>query len=362
MNKLLSVNYDKKQLPQIAVLGTLSVGLFGYFAWKMITPPPIQAATVPTSSHAIKSKTSAMAQADQSDPLAMMDAAAPTSTMRDPFIALVTNASAAQAAAAAAIPGDLSSQHGRMISGPKTGPLLPLSGISPLPPTNRIEPTLGQQQAGQSALLNEADKPQWTVTGIVTGGDFGSHMAILRQGNSRRFVMLGEMVDDTYRLIGVDRNGVELQRGSQQFRIPLGAARKTQPPNASGIPGAAPTSGPIVPITQPPTQQSSGSPIGSGTFGRGPIAAAASLQNRADLSALRAVRQSSGPSTSIGGSAFVQAVDIRPEDVPSAGLEDPTQSSDPLPLQPTKPREVTGQVDVSHRTDSSTTTEDPAQE
>src|SRR5579884_3786273 len=36
--------FDKKQLPAVFAMAVASVGLFGYFFWKINTPPPLQAA------------------------------------------------------------------------------------------------------------------------------------------------------------------------------------------------------------------------------------------------------------------------------------------------------------------------------
>jgi hypothetical protein len=221
--------FDKKQLPQVIVLGALSAGLLGYFTMKMITPPPTQAAASPGSSSLTPSPGAPSAAAGQPednspDVSALLGAAAPTDVMRDPFTPC--SEATAEATVAAAT------------SAPKPPP--PPAGsepVSPLPGIGQVMP-LGVGAAKQPA--------SWAVTGIVCSDQNpGDSLAIFRSGDERRYVRLGEMVDSTTRLIGIDRDGVTIQKDNNKIRIALGAPPTPPAPTAAlatvaGVPGAAP--------------------------------------------------------------------------------------------------------------------------
>jgi hypothetical protein len=214
--------YDKKQLPQVIGLGVASAGLLGFFAFKMITPPPSQAAATQTSTVGGSGAAAANASASDSDSdapdvAALIGAAAPTDDMRDPFASLT------------ALPAPT-----------PIGPAKPGSGgISGLPGLNQVTPLPIPGAAGGPTL--------WAVTGVVCSDkDPGESLAIFRSGDERRYVRLGSMVDDNTRLIGIDRGGVTVARGSDHIRLALGVA-PTPPPQPT-VPGSL-TGSPLPPGT-----------------------------------------------------------------------------------------------------------------
>ena len=200
----MAVTFDKKQLPQVLVLGTLSAGLLGYFTLKLLTPPPTQAAAAQaTTSSSVPTTDTADADAASGlpDVSALLGAASPTDTMRDPF------AAPDQAPATVTAPS------------PKSGSTIP--GL----------PGLGQV----APLAIPSAAPSWAVTGVIcSDNNPAESLAIFRSGDQRRYVRLGEMVDGTTRLIGIDRGGVTVARGDDHIRIALGAA----PPEGAPAPGA----------------------------------------------------------------------------------------------------------------------------
>ncbi|MDQ2800586.1 MAG: hypothetical protein M3Y13_13230, partial [Armatimonadota bacterium] len=83
------------------------------------------------------------------------------------------------------------------------------------------------------------DPPAWTVTGVLQSG--GTQVAVLRKGDTRKFVRAGEMVDSQFRIVEVTRDQVVLRHGSAYFSMALGSAKAvpTKAP-AAFIPAAAP--------------------------------------------------------------------------------------------------------------------------
>ena len=220
--------YDKKQLPQIIGLAVLSVGLFGYFAFKMFTPPPSQAAApVATQSTSAATGPGTGASGPDSetsltnpDVTTLIGASAPNNGMRDPFATPATFAAPPPAPAAAkpqpaGIPG---------IPG--------LADVQPLP-------------AGPAPEATNV----WSVTGVIRSDDNpDAAIAIFRSGDERRYVHLGGMVDDKTRLVGIDRGGVTISRDNVHTRLPLGPSVSSP----AGAPGPAapsrPDSSPVVAV------------------------------------------------------------------------------------------------------------------
>jgi len=89
--------------------------------------------------------------------------------------------------------------------------------------------------------------PPWTVTGVLLTDS--AKMAILRNGQARRIVRSGDLVDSSYRLADVTRNWVVLRHGSLSYRLLLGAGKPSSTPAAPPTvvpPPPTPTSPPIV--------------------------------------------------------------------------------------------------------------------
>ena len=208
------LNYDKKQLPQVIGLGVLSAGLFAYFGLKMITPPPTQAAAAPASTItaaapiAGAAKLATAAGALDPDVAALLGAAAPSDTMRDPFAAPSLIATTPPAT---------------------TGPNAGNGSIPGLPALGQVRPL---------PIPGSPDAPAaWSVTGVIcSDANPGESLAIFRSGDTRRYVRLGSMVDDDIRLIGIDRDGVTISRGNDHIRLALG----TSAPPAEPTPGVSP--------------------------------------------------------------------------------------------------------------------------
>ena len=268
-----NVTFDKKQLPQVAALGTLSACMFGYFGFKMLVPPATQAAppapTTGTSSGtgasgsagASSSATDATSGAanetgDAVDPSALIGAGAPSAAMRDPFAAAATPSAgktisgATSDSAPKALPAlaELKAAQGKQAASGASG-LPPLPGASPADPAPVIAPQIVSPAA------------QWGVSGVICSDINPSlSLAIFRAGNVRRYVKVGEWLDNTTQLISLDRSGVVLMRSGMRFRLPIGAGPEAPSAAAPQQQQASPTSmtpapAPALPQLPPLPQQ-----------------------------------------------------------------------------------------------------------
>jgi len=247
--------YDKKQLPQVIAMGILSVGLFGYFGWRMMAPPATQAAPQPVA------KPAAALPGGQATPDASASATAPTATGAAPAPlaspgAIATVGSNTQQTVASAPTGDMRDPFAVPAGAPAksvtTVVAPPLPHVMPTAMQGPPMPTLPSIQPLQLGSLPPAlpavsvaappAAPAWQVTGVIVGdSDPADHIAILRDGDQRRYVRPGQMVDGEFRVESVDQDGVTLTRGSERFRLTLGgnpAATKHVP-----IPSGASTTG-----------------------------------------------------------------------------------------------------------------------
>ena len=226
---------DKKQTSQVAVMGVLSAGLFGYFAKTMILPSPASAkgpAPTPPAGGATPGTTSSPAAGAAAAPggsqtasaagaaVIPEDVPAPSPLIRDPFVQPLSSAPPAATL-------------------PSTAPARPaapqprvsrLEGLSPAPfPVPSAPalpfPAMSTRPAPKAAMLPPLPvAPPWTVTGVLQSGN--EHIAILRSGDARRFVRTGEYVDDQFQVTAVTRSAVVLRSGKAVFTLPLGGAKE----------------------------------------------------------------------------------------------------------------------------------------
>lgn len=230
MSKI-QVNYDKKQLPQVIVMGVLSLGLLGYAASILMAPPPTAraaaapgapaAAATPVASTAGAAPATSTSTVDGSEPVAgLIDAVAPSQTMRDPFVSCIQQITTPTTPA----PPPVSTAVQNFLKPPtQTVAAMPaMPSASVIRPLSDTPPILPSMTAIQPAAAPPPPLTVWTVTGVLFGSGSAKKIAVLRSADSRRYVALGSMVDDQYRLIGIDRFGVTLQQGKTRLRLKLG--------------------------------------------------------------------------------------------------------------------------------------------
>ena len=214
---------DKKQIPQVVMLAILALGLFGYFAKTLLMPGPVSAKAAVLAPATAAAALGAKPAPGTAVPGVAAVPPMPSATMRDPFAPAITASSnsaapmqAALAARAAAAPA------------PRLASLraLPPAGFSipaapPLPfPAAAAPPVYGRPTASLPPL---PVVPSWTVTGVLQSG--AEHIAILRSGETRRFVKQGDYVDDQFQVAQVTRSFVVLRAGRSAFTLPLGGTK-----------------------------------------------------------------------------------------------------------------------------------------
>lgn len=229
---------DKKQIPQVAVLAVLALGLFGYFAKTLFFPSPVSAKSPASAPAATKAAASAPAAPAANANNADMPAA-PAALLRDPFVpavsadtapsGLATHPPAPRTLPAAAFAPRLASLRA-----------LPPAGISvpaapPLPFPSAPAPVMGRRVASLPPL---PVAPSWAVTGVLQSGS--EHIAILRSGETRRFVKQGDYVDDRYQVAEVTRSFVVLRAGRSAFTLPLGGAKSRAAAGGASVPMSLP--------------------------------------------------------------------------------------------------------------------------
>ena len=277
---------DKKQIPQFVGLCVLSTGTFGYFGVRMVTPSPAAAATRPAlkpSESAAPFKAAAPAGTAAGAPASpAADAAAPPPTpgMRDPFVVGYTDPKAAGTAPAAP-PAFAAPPHGpapapaAQINGTPMAdaqiheqvaslPPAPMSGLTvpgfpAAPPLPAAAPALPPQKVMPLPAPPPAP-PKWSVTGLLQGDD-GAGVAILRDGESRRIVHVGDFVDSIFRVTRVTRSAVVLRHGKTFYTLPLGT--KSEVPSAPAAPAVPAPAVPVPasPEVPPLPRQSQAAPV-----------------------------------------------------------------------------------------------------
>ncbi len=242
---------DKKQIPQVVVLAVLALGLFGYFAKTVFMPGSVSAKVAAPAPAAAASTSGASAAPGAAAPALSADAAPslPPGALRDPFAPAVASTSPAAPMPAAlaprAVPHDAA-------PAPRLASLraLPPANISipaapPLPFRAAAAPAFGRPAASLPPL---PVAPSWTVTGVLQSGT--EHIAILRSGDTRRFVKQGDTVDDRFKVAQVTRSFVVLRAGRSAFTLPLGGTKDKRAGFAASAPARAPAL-PTVPASMP---------------------------------------------------------------------------------------------------------------
>jgi hypothetical protein len=226
---------DKRQAPLVVILSLLAAGLFGFFVYQMITPSKAAAHMQPSEEGLRQVRSIAQAV------VAPVLAPPPSAGMRDPFIPGITDPAVLMAYRKTLQAAKPSSPGGaRPIPIPAAwNSAISMPHVTPLP---AAYPTFGGNSHGSLAAAPIApvdydlQAPSWTLTGIVESG--GGEIAIMRNGDSRRMVRRGEMVDGQFRVVDVEANRVVLASGKARFNLPLGGEKKAPPVQSQATPGA----------------------------------------------------------------------------------------------------------------------------
>lgn len=240
---------DKKQVPQVILLAVMACAVFGWFAYRMITPTPAAASSAAAAASTPVASTPA--DGGTTAPATSADAAGlpapvvpPGPGLRDPFVQAISSAPAP-----APTPAPVSAPAAPAVSVAKPVKVASLPPMVPVVPalpsgaaSNWVRETPTAPAAAPAPVV--IPPPLWTVTGVLASGS--EHVAILRSGAARRFVKKGDAVDGLFKVIAVTSDSVVLRHGSSRYVLPLGGAKAAAPAAASrqAAPSAPPVSAP----------------------------------------------------------------------------------------------------------------------
>ena len=215
---------DKKQLPQLIVLGALVVGCVGYLSFKMVAPSGPGSRNARVAKPAVKpnelnepAKSDAAATViPESQTSGVFPDLASTPARRDPFIPQK-------------LPGADLMTRGKMVRNiPKmlaemqnSMKKVPAICVKPLNPFGKMGG--GSLDPVQSAK-EEAEEPI-TVTGVMRGV---SNVVILRIGTGRHVVKEGQTIDGRYRVVSVSGDGAVLVYKNRRIPVKLGGSKNAK--------------------------------------------------------------------------------------------------------------------------------------
>ena len=249
---------DKKQLPQYIALGVLTAGVGGYTVYHFAAAGPVSASTRPAAAP-VSARTAAAAPggpqlagtapAGTAPPADTGDAPPPTPAMHDPFA--VGYVDPGTLPVPPGVPAPKLPALGRQIAslgsisplpvGLPVAPPLPGSGLGTFSPKAPSLP-VGPSAPALPAAPALPDPPKWNVTGVLMGA--GGEVAILRSGDARRIVRVGDFVDSLYRVSALSRTAVQLRHGASVYRIVLGTDKAAPGASSAPAPVSLPASAP----------------------------------------------------------------------------------------------------------------------
>lgn len=208
---------DKKQTPQLIVLGLLVLICIGYVSFTVTKPPSTE--MTPPAHKVTKPNSAAAAMQLRSQPLPTTstypDLNAPI-PRRDPF-ALQKLASAARADApdqARELSSDRPTARVVQVNTGKVPPLIPIGSFQSVPASD---------VAAVPAI--EPEEPQIVLTGVICGTE---NVAIIKVGSQRHIVKQGQFIGGRYKVLSVSTDGVVLACENRRIHVKLGGV-----PNAS---------------------------------------------------------------------------------------------------------------------------------
>lgn len=217
---------DKKQLPQLAVLGLLVVACVGVVAFQFAGPrrsaPPApivndrSRAPDRASEEAAGPRSARVASADLGAvPASVFPSLMSTPARRDPF-------------RPSTLPGAVEIST-RPPAGRQNGRATTAGGLAknPLPfnPFRDISQGSGPAALtqGQVAQVLPEPDPEFTLTGVIRGH---SNVAIIRTGEGgRHIVKQGQFIDGRYRVVSVTENGAVLAHNNRRIYVKLGGVK-----------------------------------------------------------------------------------------------------------------------------------------
>jgi len=203
---------DKKQIPQVIVLGVLVLICIGYVSFTVLKPPAVELKPPPPKQPDKSAPGVAVVQlAPQPiQPTAAFPDLTTPVARRDPFTVqpLPQSSSADEDKQAAARPQPQIRQALKTAAA-KVPPLIPAIGsLSDF----SIQPVQRDQD------------PDFVLTGVIRG--YYGNVAIIRVGDSERHVVKqGQFINGRYQVLAVTSDGAVLACGSRRIHLKLGGVR-----------------------------------------------------------------------------------------------------------------------------------------
>ncbi len=94
-----------------------------------------------------------------------------------------------------------------------------ISGTPPLPPMTLPSGQIGLQPA-ETAPPTEPEYPNYQVTGVVQGPN--SVAVLADKEGRRRFVKQGDLLEEGWRVVSIERGKITLRKGKQQLTVRVG--------------------------------------------------------------------------------------------------------------------------------------------
>lgn len=208
---------DKKQVPQLVVLGLLVMTCIGYVSFTVMKPPATEPAPAPKQAASRSAGKAMIRLAAQPIPATSTfpDLSAPI-PRRDPFTTQALDVEPLVQPSSIK-PIAVKTSQIRVASG-KVPPLTPIGSFSP--GSTVRQPAFG---SGLSAVPSESRDPSFVLTGVIRGVQ---NVAIIRVGPSERYVVTqGQTIRGRYRVLHVFHDAVVLDCNDHRIHLKLGGVR-----------------------------------------------------------------------------------------------------------------------------------------
>jgi len=201
---------DKKQIPQLVVLGLLVLICIGYVSFTFMKPPATGPAPGAKQSAKANAHDNSLVQVQAETVLSTAtfpDLGAPI-PRRDPFTVQNLEAvGAPQPSKPASSKANPAAQRAVRPAPGRVPPLIPMgsfANVSVVPSTENQDPYI-------------------VLTGVIHGNE---DVAIIRVGNSERYVVKqGQFIGGRYKVLSVSHDGVVLACKDRRIHLKLGGAR-----------------------------------------------------------------------------------------------------------------------------------------
>ncbi len=213
---------DKKQIPQVLILSVLALGVIGYAGFTYLSQAPVATASGTAGPGG--------------------GAAGPAVQPVLPITVLPAGAVGGQYNADPFKPAFRPGEDGlkpmvRVSRNPGFGEMaLPFPGLPPAPsgvagPAR--QPGTGQGTAEAAPPVPGPERPTCLVTGVIDAED-GASMAIVKFGERRQIVSLGDAVSNDYWVKEIKLTGITLVNGKDRFFVPVSKPEATAPTTELG--------------------------------------------------------------------------------------------------------------------------------